>query len=384
MYEKKLRQLLKTSQNKAENALDEGDTAAAASFYEQCGDILTEQARNERGLHKKKKENQAQKFFELADNLRGKSDSLAVDRSSTEPVEDDTDFSALVERFIQETDVTWDDVAGLEETKRQIKESFALAAIENKPDAVESMHTTLLYGPPGTGKSLMASAIAGSHDYTFFNVKLSQALSKYYGESGKIITELFEAARARAPSVIFFDEIDAVTMSRSGDLDEASRRVLSTLLTELSGFGAKNEEILFLAATNAPWDIDQAILSRMERVIQVPLPDETTAKRIIQLNTVEEGVDVGVDIESLAADCVDRRYSGREIKNACRAAIRQMVSEENTELEELSEKPVDEIRTYELRTRPLQQADFDHAFSEVDPKTDVSALERYRGWGKNA
>ncbi len=387
MYEKKLRQLLNNAEQKAEKALNNGDVAAAASFYEQCGDILQEQSRNYRGPRRKKKEELADEYFELADNLRGKSDSLAADRvnggNTAREDSDDTDFSSLVERFIQDADVTWSDVAGLDETKRELKESFALAAIQDKPPAVEGMHTALLYGPPGTGKSLLASAIAGSHDYTFFNVKLSQALSKYYGESGKIITELFEAARAQAPSIIFFDEIDAITLSRSGDMDESSRRVLSTLLTELSGFGADNEDILFLAATNAPWDIDQAILSRMERVIHVPLPDTATAERIIEINTVESGIDTGVPVERVAEQCVDRQYAGREIKNVCKEAIRHMISDENTQLEELSKQPIEEIRSYQLDTRPLQRSDFEYAFDKIDPNTDESDIKRYANWETN-
>jgi SpoVK/Ycf46/Vps4 family AAA+-type ATPase len=387
LYEKKLRQLFNDAEQKAEKALNNGDVAAAASFYEQCGDILQEQAQNYTGPRRKKKEEVADEYFELADNLRGKSDSLAAESADgsapgrDEP--DETDFSSLVERFIQEADVTWSDVAGLAETKTELQESFALAAIQDKPPAVEGMHTALLYGPPGTGKSLLASAIAGSHDYTFFNVKLSQALSKYYGESGKIITELFEAARARAPSVIFFDEIDAITLSRSGDMDESSRRVLSTLLTELSGFGADNEEVLFLAATNAPWDIDQAILSRMERVIHVPLPDKTTAERIIEINTAESGIDMAISAERVAEQCVERQYSGRETKNVCKEAIRQMISEENAQLEELSKRPIDEIRSYQLDTRPLQRADFEHAFDKIDPNTGEDDIQRYNSWEDN-
>lgn len=386
MYEKKLRQLLQNAEQKAEKALNSGDVAAAASFYEQCGDILHEQAQNYTGPRRKKKEELADEYYELANNLRGKSDSLTVENRAdggAQESADDEDFSSLVERFIQEADVTWDDVAGLDETKTQLQESFALAAIADTPPAVESMNTALLYGPPGTGKSLLASAIAGSHDYTFFNVKLSQALSKYYGESGKIITELFQTAREKAPSVLFFDEIDAITLSRGGDVDETSRRVLSTLLTELSGFGADNEDVLFLAATNAPWDIDQAILSRMERIIHVPLPDTETAERIIELNTVEAGIELAVAADSMAEQCVDRRYSGREVKNVCKEAVRHMISAENPQLEELSTKPIEEIRSYELQTRPLQRDDFTAAFEKIDPNTSEDDQRRYERWRNN-
>lgn len=383
MYEKKLRNLLESAKTNAEAALDAGDDTTAAQYYEQCGDILQEMAKNRHGTAKERKEELAEKYYNISDNLRGADGSVKTTADGgTKQDPDDQDFSEYVERFIQDSTVTWGDVAGLTETKKNIKQSFALAAIQDKPDAVEGLHSLLLYGPPGTGKSLLASAIAGSHDYTFFNVKLSQALSKYYGESGKIISDIFDAAREKAPSIVFFDEIDALAMSRGDDMDEASRRVLSTLLTELSGFDAENEEIMFLAATNTPWDVDDAILSRMERNIYVPLPDEDTAEKIIRLNTVDDGVELTVDMEQVAERCVEEQYSGREIKNLCQEAIRHMVAAENPELEELSERPIDEIQGYDLQTRPITEDDIDYAFDRIDPQTDLHLLDRYRDWAE--
>ncbi|MFB6294701.1 MAG: 26S protease regulatory subunit, partial [Candidatus Nanohaloarchaea archaeon] len=363
MYEKKLRELFQESKEKAEEALDEGNESAAASYYEQCGDVLMEQAKNARGKQREKKEELAEQYYELRDNLLGKSSSL--DREVTVGGDED-EPPADAERFLQETDVSWEDVAGLEETKEELRESFALAAIQDKPAAVDQLHTILLYGPPGTGKSLLASAVAGSHDYPFFNVKLSQALSKYYGESGKIISTIFGAARERSPSIVFFDELDAVAFSRGGDMDEASRRVLSTLLTELSGFDAENEELMFIGATNAPWDLDPAVLSRMERTIYVPLPGEETAERILELNTVEDEVAVDTDLSAVAAECVARNFSGREVKNLATDAVRRMIDEENPELEQLSEQPVEEVQDYDLQTRPLTRDDFEAAFEKID------------------
>ncbi|MDY6769975.1 MAG: ATP-binding protein [Candidatus Nanohaloarchaea archaeon] len=379
MYEKKLRTLFRESKQKAEEALDEGNVTSAASYYEQCGDILMEQAKNARGENQEKKQELAEKYYELRDNLLGESSSLERD-VTTERESGGDEVPADADRFLQETDVSWDDVAGLEGTKEELRESFALAAIQDKPDAVEQLHTILLYGPPGTGKSLLASAVAGSHDYPFYNVKLSQALSKYYGESGKIISSIFASARESSPSIVFFDELDAVAFSRGGQMDEASRRVLSTLLTELSGFDAENEELMFIGATNAPWDLDPAVLSRMERAIYVPLPDAGTAERILALNTVDDGVDVDADLAAVAERCVDRNFSGREVKNLAKDAVRRMIDAENPELEQLSERPVEEVQDYDLETRPLTMDDFSAALDTIEPKTDETMLERYREW----
>lgn len=392
VYEKKLRQLFTTAEDKAQNALDNGDVTTAASYYEQCANILEEQAKRRRGEARKRKLELADEYYDLRDSLLQENIPLQPQQQQARgPVEEqpqqqqtqETDFADHVERFVQDSTVSWDDVAGMEDTKQQLKSSFALAAIEDKPPAVESLHSILLYGPPGTGKSLMASAVAGSHDFTFFNVQLSQALSKYYGESEKIISETFAAARARSPSIVFFDELDAVAMSRGGDMDEVSRRVLSTLLTELSGFDAQNDDILFMAATNAPWDIDPAILSRMERVIYVPLPGVETARRIIHLNTTESGIGLALDVDELAETCVELGYSGREIKSICMEATRNMVDRENRKLEELSERSIDAIANYDLRTRPLEASDFETAFDAVNPKTSQHALQQYEDWEKS-
>lgn len=384
MYEKKLRELFKQSKKKAEKELDRGNVSSAASYYEQCGDILMEQAKNSQGRDSEKKKELADKYYELRDNLLGESSSLERDVERVEEErEEEEDFSDYVDRFLQDSNVTWEDVAGLEETKKSLKESFALAAIQDKPQAVEQLHTILLYGPPGTGKSLLASAVAGSHDYPFFNVKLSQALSKYYGESGKIISSLFDAAREKQPSILFFDELDSVAFSRGSDMDEASRRVLSTLLTELSGFEKDDDRIMFIGATNAPWDLDPAILSRMERSIYVPLPGEDTCERIIELNTVDEGVEVGADTSEIAERCVEELFSGREVKNLSREAIRRMVEDENPDLHSLSESPLADLEEYELETRPLSEEDFEHGFEKIEPQTSEEMLERYREWSPN-
>lgn len=384
MYAKKLRELFQQNKKKAEAALDEGDTQSAASYYERCGDILMEQAKNKRGRAEKEKERLAEKYYEISNNLLGKSDSLdeyEPDTDGGSGQKDEEDFSDYVERFIQESNVKWEDVAGIEETKRHIKESFALSAIENKPAAIESINTVLLYGPPGTGKTLLASAIAGSHDYPFFNVKLSHALSKYYGESGKIISEIFSTARNMAPAIVFFDELDSIAMSRGGNIDESTRRVLSTLLTELSGFDKQNKDLMFIGATNAPWDLDSALLSRLERVIYVPLPDIETASEILRLNTEDEGIEIGCDLQTIAKRCVDQNYSGREVKNLAKEAVRSMVNEMNPDLENLAERPTDAARDYELSVRPLAKDDFDRAFKTIDPKTDPSMLRQYEDWG---
>ncbi|MFQ6062401.1 MAG: AAA family ATPase, partial [Methanosarcinales archaeon] len=167
---------------------------------------------------------------------------------------------------------SWKDIGGLEEVKNLIKKSVVIGIIENKPEAIEAWNAILFYGPSGTGKTLMAAAVAKNIDASFFNVKVSQMLSKYYGDSPKIMSALFEVARKEAPSVIFIDEFDSIALSRSGEIDEESRRGLSTLLAELDGLSSKasKEFVLVIVATNTPEAIDNAIMSRFGKKIEIP------------------------------------------------------------------------------------------------------------------
>ncbi len=284
------------------------------------------------------------------------------------------EIAALIHR----SKITWDQIGGLEPTKREIKFTYGLA-LAQKPDSIKfaGWKRMLFYGPPGTGKTLLAAATSNGLGATFFNVKVSNLLSKYFGESSKLITALFDAARDEADagfSVVFIDEIESLVMARGDSSDNgAERKVLSTILSELDGLADKGEDryVLTIAATNAPWDLDDAVLSRFQKRIYIPLPDAGARRAIAEILLLRTGHQLEYPLEAV----VERSqfFSGRDLERLANQAVNIMVEEMNIDIPKLVDRGRDEIQNYRLRTRPLTKRDFDIAFDRI--RVDV---ERYK------
>ncbi|MEM4782581.1 MAG: AAA family ATPase, partial [Halalkalicoccus sp.] len=257
---------------------------------------------------------------------------LTVTRADFDSARAAVDPSAMRE-FVAETPQTsFADVGGLDEAKRTLQEAveWPLSYTELfEKTATEPPSGVLLYGPPGTGKTLLARAIASESGVNFIHVAGPELLDRYVGESEKAVRKVFERARQAAPSIVFFDEIDALAAER-GQGHEVTERVVSQLLTELDGL-ADNPNLVVLAATNRKEALDRALIrpGRLETHVEVPAPDEAGRRAILEIHTREKPLDEDVDLDALAAELDE--FTGADLAALCRAAsmraIREVASE---------------------------------------------------------
>jgi len=233
---------------------------------------------------------------------------------------------------MEKPNVSWDDVAGLEMAKEALKEAVILPI--KFPQLFTGKRTPwkgiLLFGPPGTGKSYLAKAVATeANNSTFFSVSSSDLVSKWLGESEKLVRNLFDLARAHKPSIVFIDEIDSLCSSRSENESESARRIKTEFLIQMQGVGKDDQGILILAATNIPWVLDSAIRRRFEKRIYIPLPEDPARLNMFRLafgdtkhSLTEE------DLKTLSKKT--EGYSGADITILVRDALMQPVRKVQT------------------------------------------------------
>ncbi|MFW5688982.1 MAG: CDC48 family AAA ATPase [bacterium] len=232
--------------------------------------------------------------------------------------------SALREILVQIPDVTWDDVGGLESVKQQLREGIELPlknAEAYQRLGIRPAKGFLLYGPPGTGKTMLAKAVAHEAEANFISAKSSSLLSKWYGESERQVTKLFERARQVSPSIILIDEIDSMAPQRGAGFGDAAvtERVVNTLLAEIDGL-EELEGVVVIGVTNRPNLLDHALLrpGRFDELIYVPVPDRDARRTILQIQVKEMPLAADVDLDSIANRT--ERYSGADIENLVRKA----------------------------------------------------------------
>ncbi|KAK4235893.1 P-loop containing nucleoside triphosphate hydrolase protein [Achaetomium macrosporum] len=235
--------------------------------------------------------------------------------------------SALAGAILQERpNVRWDDVAGLEGAKEALKEAVLLPIkfphlFHGKRQPWKGI---LLYGPPGTGKSYLAKAVATEAKSTFFSVSSSDLVSKWMGESERLVRQLFAMARENKPSIIFIDEIDALCGPRGEGESEASRRIKTEMLVQMDGVGKDSKGVLILGATNIPWQLDAAIRRRFQRRVHISLPDLAARTTMFKLAVGDTRTALKAeDYRELARAA--EGYSGSDISIVVQDALMQPV-----------------------------------------------------------
>ena len=222
----------------------------------------------------------------------------------------------------EKPNVKWSDVAGLDKAKEALKEAVVLPI--RFPQLFQGKRKPwkgiLLYGPPGTGKSFIAKAAATETGGKFFSVSAANIVSKWMGESEKLIKGLFDLARKNRPAVIFLDEIDSVLSARSDSENDATRRLKTEFLIQMQGVGNDDEGILVLGATNIPWGLDPAVRRRFQKKIYIGLPEVDARRVMFQLNL---GKTANTLTEEQFDDLAERTegYSGSDIATLTQDAI---------------------------------------------------------------
>ncbi len=270
--------------------------------------------------------------------------------------------SALREVLVQIPDIKWDDVGGLGDVKQELKEAVEWPL--KHPETFQRLGIrppkgTLLYGVPGTGKTLLAKAVASESEANFISVKGPELLSKWVGESEKGVREIFRKAKQASPTVIFFDEIDAIASTRSGnDTDSGvTKRVVNQLLTEMDGL-EELEDVAIIAATNRPDILDAGLMrpGRFDRHIEVAKPDEEARISIFNVHTKDMPLSKDVDIEKLAKST--EGYVGADIEAVCREAA-MLALRDNLEANEITndyfKQAIDKVKPGKTQEEELIQ-----------------------------
>lgn len=264
-------------------------------------------------------------------------DAMAVTNEHFRFAQGQTNPSSLRETVVEIPDVTWDDIGGLEDVKKNLQEMI-LYPIEH-PDkfhkfGMQPSKGVLFYGPPGCGKTLLAKAVAHECSSNFISVKGPELLTMWFGESEANVRDVFDKARGASPCVLFFDELDSVGVARGssqGDAGGAGDRVLNQLLTEMDGVGSK-KNLFFIGATNRPDILDEALIrpGRLDQLIYIPLPDKPSRSNVIKAVLRKSPVAPNISMDFLAE--LTEGFTGADLTELCqratKAAIRESIEAE--------------------------------------------------------
>ncbi|MFW9778252.1 MAG: AAA family ATPase [Candidatus Heimdallarchaeota archaeon] len=290
------------------------------------------------------------------------------------PREQEDEISGAISSVIvrEKPNVKWEDVAGMEGAKRTLREAIILPM--SRPDLFKGARRPwrgiLMFGPPGCGKTYLCKAVASEVDSTFFSVSAASLVSKWLGESEKLVQELYDRAAEEAPSIIFFDEIDALGGRRGGGTEnEAMRRIKTQLLQAVEGFGTGDELLVTIGATNTPWDIDAAMRRRFERRVYVTLPTTAAREKMFEIHT--RGVELDPDLSFMEMAKYTAGYTAADIALLCREALMIPIRELDAD---------GALKNREIRPRNPDTNDFLSSMEHIKPSVSPKELSRFEEW----
>lgn len=281
-----------------------------------------------------------------------------------------------------EIGVSFQDIGALDNVKESLQELVMLPLhrpeLFSKGGLIKPCKGILLFGPPGTGKTMLAKAVATEAGASFINVSMSTITSKWFGEDEKNVRALFTLAAKVAPTIIFIDEVDSMLGQRSRNGEhEAMRKIKNEFMAHWDGLLSKaGERVLVLAATNRPFDLDDAIIRRFERRIMVGLPDKDNRERILRTILEKEAVADDLDFAELAN--TTEGFSGSDLKNLCTVAayrpIRELMKEEQKKNEKKTEEASDTESDKSSSTATSQEGDDEEGKEALKVETPEIAL----------
>jgi transitional endoplasmic reticulum ATPase len=275
--------------------------------------------------------------------------------------------SAMREVLIEVPNVKWDEVGGLLEVKDELKESVEWPLKYShlyKKAGIRPVNGILLYGPPGCGKTLLAKAVATESEINFITVKGPEVFSKWVGESERAIRELFRKARLAAPSIIYFDEMDAIAANRGGGMgmgnSSVGMQVVNQILVEMDGIEDR-KGIVIMASTNRPDILDPALMrpGRFDRLVYVPAPDWKGRLKILEVHTKD--MPLSPELRNQLSEIAKNTegYSGADLENVCREAGMQALREKMEKFEQ------------------IESSHFDFALKKIQPSITADLIQRY-------